>query len=94
MAISRLETRLASLCIQTRTRVLNTNTLQMGLHTKGENGVKKVLKSRYEKEGAFQTFSSIGDVRRAMVPSRTNVTSVMDGNVSLHSPSPTNVPTF
>jgi hypothetical protein len=58
----------------------------MGLATKGENGVKKVLKTRYSKDSVFQTFATIGDARRALAGSRSEVTSAVDGNVRLNRP--------
>ena len=52
----------------------------MGLHAKGENGVKAILKSRYSR--AFRTFTTLGDMRKGIKGlERDNVVVALDGNV-------------
>tara|TARA_Y100000768_G_scaffold255360_1_gene194070 strand:- start:9816 stop:11237 length:1422 start_codon:yes stop_codon:yes gene_type:complete len=52
----------------------------MGLHVKGDNGVKAVLKARYGR--AFRTFTTLGDMRKGIKGlERGNVVVALDGNV-------------
>ena len=52
----------------------------MGLHVKGDNGVKAVLKARYGR--AFRTFTTLGDMRKGIKSlERENVVVALDGNV-------------
>ena len=51
----------------------------MGLHSDAEHGVKSLIKHVYK--GAARTFTSLGDVRKAVKVERKNVVAALDGNV-------------
>jgi hypothetical protein len=51
----------------------------MGLHANAEHGAKALLKARFPK--AFRTYSSLGEVRKALHMQRENIVAALDGNV-------------
>ena len=63
----------------------------MGLASAGENGVKALMKSRYRAAG--RTYTTLGDVRKAVKVERTAVAAALDGNV-LMMQVPQNAATF